>query len=64
MEHTLEEFLQRHQAKAVDFGLRAECYKGQWRFYIHPQHVDGETWDFEVNGNQLTCVSVPSTLDS
>jgi hypothetical protein len=60
---TLENFFNRHKTKAVDFGLRAECHDGQWRFYIHPANVDGETWDFEISGNQLKCVAYPSTLD-
>ena len=61
--HTLEEFFQRHQNKAVDYSLRVETQNGKFRFYIHPQNVNGETWDFELEGNQLKCISVPSTLE-
>ncbi|ALF52957.1 hypothetical protein ACX27_14785 [Nostoc piscinale CENA21] len=53
-QHTLEQYFNLHQGKAIDFSLRAEHRDGGWLFYIHPQGVNGETWDFRVNGNQLT----------
>ncbi len=32
----------------------------QYSFYIHPQDVDGETWDFKVIGNFLECTTSTS----
>ncbi|MHC5861699.1 hypothetical protein [Nostoc sp.] len=55
-QHTLEEYFQLHADIAVDFQLRAQNRDGGWLFYIHPQNVNGETWDFHVRGNQLTCI--------
>lgn len=56
-ESTLEEFFRFHYGKAVDFTLRVEYQDLKPRFYIHPQGVDGLTWDFEVQGNTLTTIS-------
>lgn len=59
MEQTFEDYLKLHFGKAIDFELRVEFPNGEFgkpKFYIHPQNVNGETWDFEVHGNQLVRV--------
>lgn len=52
---TLEQFFLKHKHREIDFHLRVdEVEQGKLRFYIHPLNTDGDTWDFFVNGNQLT----------
>jgi hypothetical protein len=60
-QHTLEQYFKLHEGKAVDFSLRIENRDGGWLFYIHPQNVDGETWDFRVYGNVLRCIQPGSS---
>lgn len=60
---TLENYFQIHEGKAIDFRIRIQKNQNnQYSFYIHPQDVDGETWDFKVIGNFLECTT--STLES
>ncbi|MCF2146462.1 hypothetical protein IQ276_008360 [Desmonostoc muscorum LEGE 12446] len=63
---TLENYFQLHDGKAIDFRLRVQKdQNNQYSFYIHPQDVDGETWDFKVIGNFLECTtSTSETLNS
>ncbi|MEH2415417.1 hypothetical protein [Nostoc sp.] len=63
---TLENYFQLHDGKAIDFRLRVQKdQNNQYSFYIRPQDVDGETWDFKVIGNFLECTtSVSETLNS
>ncbi|RCJ21558.1 hypothetical protein A6S26_24220 [Nostoc sp. ATCC 43529] len=63
---TLENYFQLHDGKAIDFRLRVQKHQNnQYSFYIHPQDVDGETWDFKVIGNFLECTtSTSETLNS
>lgn len=58
---TLENYFQLHDGKAIDFRLRVQKdQNNQYSFYIHPQDVDGETWDFKVIGNFLECTTSTS----
>jgi hypothetical protein len=57
---TLENYFQLHDGKAIDFRLRVQKDQNQYSFYIHPQDVDGETWDFKVIGNFLQCTTSTS----
>ncbi len=63
---TLENYFQLHDGKAIDFRLRVQKdQNNQYSFYIHPQDVNGETWDFKVIGNFLECTtSTSETLNS
>ncbi|MFN6485436.1 MULTISPECIES: hypothetical protein [unclassified Nostoc] len=63
---TLENYFQLHDGIAIDFSLRIQKdQNNQYSFYIHPQDVDGETWDFKVIGNFLECTtSTSETLNS
>ncbi|MBG1271760.1 hypothetical protein [Nostoc sp. WHI] len=63
---TVENYFQLHDGKAIDFRLRVQKdQNNQYSFYIHPQDVDGETWDFKVIGNFLECTtSASETLNS
>ncbi|MEH1853746.1 MAG: hypothetical protein V7L11_19190 [Nostoc sp.] len=63
---TLENYFQIHEGKAIDFRLRVQKdQSNQYSFYIHPQDIDGETWDFKVIGNFLECTtSTSETLNS
>ncbi|MEH2221136.1 MAG: hypothetical protein V7K72_29295 [Nostoc sp.] len=62
----LENYFQLHDGKAIDFRIRTQKdQNNQYSFYIHPQDVDGETWDFKVIGNFLECTtSTSETLSS
>jgi hypothetical protein len=53
---TLEQFFDNHAGVAIDYRLRLD-YKADGRlgFYIHPLNVNGQTWDFEVSGNLVSC---------
>ncbi|MEH1907277.1 hypothetical protein [Nostoc sp.] len=58
---TLENYFQLHDGKAIDFRLRVQKdQSNQYSFYIHPQDVDGETWDFKVIGNFVECTTSTS----
>ncbi|MFN6485527.1 MULTISPECIES: hypothetical protein [unclassified Nostoc] len=58
---TLENYFQLHDGKAIDFGLRVQKdQNNQYSFCIHPQGIDGETWDFKVIGNFLECTTSKS----
>ncbi|PHJ62788.1 hypothetical protein VF14_26895 [Nostoc linckia z18] len=58
---TLENYFQLHDGKAIDFRLRVQKdQNNQYSFYIHPQDVNGETWDFKVIGNFLECTTSTS----
>ncbi|MEH1881805.1 hypothetical protein [Nostoc sp.] len=58
---TLENYFQLHDGKAIDFRLRVQKdQNNQCSFYIHPQDVDGETWNFKVIGNFLECTTSTS----
>jgi hypothetical protein len=63
---TLENYFQIHEGKAIDFRIRVQKNQNnQYSFYIHPQDVDGETWDFKVIGNFLECtISTSESLNS
>ncbi|MEH1975191.1 MAG: hypothetical protein V7L02_18650 [Nostoc sp.] len=63
---TLENYFQLHDGKVIDFRLRVQKdQNNQYSFYIHPQGIDGETWDFKVIGNFLECTtSTSENLDS
>ncbi|WGV23477.1 hypothetical protein [Halotia branconii] len=63
---TLENYFQIHEGKAIDFRLRVQKdQNNQYSFYIHPQDINGETWDFKVIGNFLECTtSTSETLNS
>ncbi|MHC5759748.1 hypothetical protein [Nostoc sp.] len=63
---TLENYFQLHDGKAIDFRLRVQKdQNNQYSFYIHPQGVDGETWDFKVIGNFLeSTTSTSEALNS
>ncbi|MEH1954738.1 hypothetical protein [Nostoc sp.] len=63
---TLENYFQLHDGKAIDFRLRVQKdQNNQYSFYIHPQDVDGETWDFKVIGNFLeSTTSTSEALNS
>ena len=52
---TLETYLtDAERAGVIDHRLRMQRGKdGRVQFYIHPASVDGETMDFEVQGNSL-----------
>jgi hypothetical protein len=51
---TLEEYLARDHARhVIDHTIRCHVHNGKVTFYIHPNNVDGETLDFEVEGNRL-----------
>ncbi|MEP3114912.1 hypothetical protein [Nisaea sp.] len=52
---TLETYLtDAERAGVIDHRLRMQRGPdGKIRFYIHPVDVDGETLDFEVQGNSL-----------
>lgn len=54
-ERTLENYLRdAMQGGTIDFQLRASVASdGRVVFYIHPDWKDGETADFEVDGNAL-----------
>ena len=55
MQSQLSEYF-RENAKngIIDFSLRAFVQQnGIITFYIHPDGKDGETLDYEVNGNDL-----------
>lgn len=56
---TLETYLtDAERAGVIDHSLRMQRGKdGDVRFYIHPHGVDGDTMDFEVQGNALFQVS-------
>ncbi|MEH1887427.1 hypothetical protein [Nostoc sp.] len=62
----LENYFQLHDGKAIDFRIRTQKdQNNQYSFCIHPQDVDGETWDFKVIGNFLECTtSTSETLSS
>lgn len=56
MEHTLEQYLRNaiEVAGIIDFSIRASiAADGRVTFYIHPDSRDGDTADFEVEGNTL-----------
>ncbi|WP_373525098.1 hypothetical protein [Nostoc sp.] len=58
---TLENYFQLHEGKAIDFRLRVQKdQNNQYSFCIHPQDVNGETWDFKVIGNFLECITSTS----
>lgn len=58
---TLENYFQIHEGKAIDFRIRVQKdQNNQYSFYIHPQGIDGETWDFKVIGNFLECTTATS----
>lgn len=51
---TIEEYLRDNYAKGVtDHVIRAQVSDRWVSFYIHPQGVNGDTLDFDVNENQL-----------
>ena len=54
-EKTLGEYLRADLARNIcDYTLRARiAADGRLTFYIHPQDVDGDTQDYEVNENTL-----------
>jgi hypothetical protein len=54
MENTLEQYFRNHLSTTIDFSLRVEEYDGKLKFYIHPDGVNGNTWNFEIKGNFLT----------
>jgi len=58
---TLETYLVDAEHKGViDHRLRIQRGRvGEVRFYIHPDGVDGDTLDFEVQGNGLFPVLMP-----
>ncbi|MBN3949353.1 MAG: hypothetical protein HWQ38_23985 [Nostoc sp. NMS7] len=66
MSPSLEDFFRNHKDKTVDFALRVNHSEdGSISFYIHPQNVDGETWDFKVIGNSLFLIPpVPQRSDA
>lgn len=53
---TLEQYLQKFAAQnIIDHALRVSVDEdGCVSFYIHPLNANGDTLDFEVEGNQLT----------
>ena len=52
---TLEDYLREAmQENHIDFHVRSTITgDGRVTFYIHPSDGDGETADFEVEGNEL-----------
>lgn len=53
---TLEQYLRNgiEFANVIDYSLRASiAADGRVTFYIHPDSRDGDTADFEVDGNTL-----------
>jgi hypothetical protein len=51
---TLENYFALNKGSVIDYTLRVNWdAHGQLMFYIHPQNVNGDTWDFAVNGNEL-----------
>lgn len=58
MERTFEQYLRdAHAAGAIDHAVRARVDpNGAVSFYIHPAGRDGETLDFVVGGNGLSCI--------
>ncbi len=58
-QHTLEKYLRDADAAgAIDHSVRARVGNGAVTFYIHPQGQDGQTLEFVVGGNGLSCISV------
>lgn len=57
---TLEKYLVDAAASgAIDHTLRAHVFpNGTVKFYIHPAGRDGQTLDFVVGGNGLSCTNV------
>jgi len=55
MPKTLEDYFRNGIDKnIIDFAVRAErTDEDRIVFYIHPLNQDGETADFEINGNEL-----------
>jgi len=47
-------------ANYIDHAIRHEVRDGKVRFYIHPMTVNGPTLDFEIEGNTLKQLYVPS----
>lgn len=52
---TLDTYLtENFERGVIDHALRANVDdEGALTFYIHPMGVDGDTLDFQVNGNSL-----------
>lgn len=51
---TLEQYLKDdHDRGVVDHSIRAHEHEGKVTFYIHPSGKDGDTLDFQVQGNVL-----------
>jgi hypothetical protein len=59
-QHTLEQYLRDADANgAIDHTLRVRVQPGcAVTFYIHPQGQDGQTLEFVVGGNGLSCINV------
>lgn len=53
---TLEQYLKAEFARsgAIDFAIRANVQGEHVTFYIHPHGKDGDTRDYEVDGNSLS----------
>ena len=62
---TLAQYLAENAARhVIDHALRASVdIDGKVTFYIHPNSVEGETLDFEANGNVLQAVTYPEPQD-
>jgi len=54
-ECSLEEYLRENERRGViDHSIRAQLRAdGTVTFYIHPAFANGETWDYQVQGNTL-----------
>ncbi len=52
---TLEQYIKDNNENGIiDFSIRAGSSEhGSTMFYIHPTGIDGDTLDFEVQGNTL-----------
>ena len=58
VETTFETYLRKELAEGkIDFSIRVD---ENLHFYIYPRDKDGETLDFQVNGNQLICITETS----
>jgi hypothetical protein len=57
---TLEQYLvDAAKAGAIDHSLRVRLQSdGGCTFYIHPSGRDGQTLDFVVGGNSVSCTNV------
>lgn len=53
MKTLTEYFEEAYQKGIIDHSLRVSIDEGGYYFYIHPQNHDGETLDFQADGNEL-----------